>query len=225
MNTGPAGAQTEIFRGRSDLNLDEKKKKLEHRVKHTYHARLQTAKRMQIRTVAWNTFLVASSIITTIVAIVLLEDPLAYGPRGPIMMVIVGIATFAASLLVTTSNYSARAETFFRGYRDLQRLWAEVASWDHPTKKHLDKLEDRYQQLLDELPNHSEADYLIAMLQIAKRSKPSGTLYPDKTETPSQRAFSDKLKVFASRGFTILPFVLAFCMCVLLVPTIAWLSH
>lgn len=225
MNRGVEEPHTEATRGRSDLSLEEMRVRLEHRVKLTYHSRLQTAKRMQARSITWNTLLVASALTVTIISIVQLVEPDSYGPRGPVALVLVGIASLVASLLVTSANYSARSEVFFRGYRELQRLWAEVARAGQISKSALANLENQYQQLLDKLPNHSEADFRIAFPPTLTRK--------DKAESGEQSApfesltmgpyLAAKTRVYASNMFTFLPVLISMSLFIFLAPATTWL--
>lgn len=222
MNIESSGHNTESSQGRPDPKLQDRVDTLTHRVKFTYYSRLQTAKRLQTRTLTWNMFLVVSALVTTIISVVLLVDPSAYGNQGGAAIVILGIATLVASLLVTTANYSARSEIFFRGYRDLQRLWVKLDTQNISEDKTFRKFENRYQQLLDDLPNHSESDFITAKKYLNKRE----TTYTSSSDTRTSQKYStfvDSIKVYSSVSFTYLPVFLSLLLIILLIPTIIWL--
>lgn len=227
MNSGGIGPQTDDGRGRLGIDSQRMLDGLNHRVKYTFYSRLETAKRMQRRALTWNTFLVVSSIITSMVSIVLLEDSNAFGHKGQVMLVIVGIGTLSASLLVTSSNYAAKSEMYFRGYRDLQTLWNEIDHAKEEMKPEVKELEDRYQQILNELPNHSDADYQKAKMEILQKEKLAQQEVVDNNKDQHRGAykldFSARLHVLISGGFSYLPIGLSVLFLGLLIPMIAWL--
>lgn len=215
MKHGTNKFYTEIFRGRPDtLSLIAD---FEHRIKYTYLSRLNMAKRLQTRNATWNTFLISSSLITTIISVVLLVDTTVYGPQGAALVVLAGLATFAASLSVTSANYAARTEILNRTYRELQRLWAAVSQTSKITHKDYLDLENRYQRILDESPNHSEADYAKVLRDINRKNRSKN---PDQIRkiTPGMK-FSE----FISATLTFLPIGLSIMFSLLLIPAIKWL--
>ncbi|MCS3429034.1 hypothetical protein M2388_002713 [Leucobacter aridicollis] len=230
MNNGTSRSHTEETRGRLDPSSSTSS--LEWRVERTYRARLETSKRMRARALTWNTLLVTSSTVTTVISIILLADPLAYGANGSALLVVVGVLAFAASLLVTSANHAARAETFFRGYRDLQRLWVKVCSSIETNSDAPERLEEEYQQLLDQLPNHSTADHLTAdrkrMAQLEQDGH-GGTQDEDsapkkkRTWSAIRKSASEIGTVFLSNALTFLPIGVSAALVLLLIPAVGWL--
>lgn len=219
MNSGALEPHTEGPRGRPEP-VGSGISNLEWRIKWTYRARLETSKRMHDRSLTWNSLLVTASTVTTIISIVLLADPLAYGSRGSVFVVVAGVLTLATSLLVTSANYAVRAQTFFRGYRDLQRLWVDVSQADGEDGDEQRKLEERYQQLLDQLPNHSEADYLVAK---SKQPHSPESKIEERTFRGVRVATTNCFKIWRSKLATLLPVGISALMLLLLTPTVVWL--
>lgn len=226
MNIGDLDPQTGDSQGRLSPASTQTVTGLAHRVKYTFYSRLHTAKRMQRRALTWNAFLVISSIVTAMVSIVLLEDPTAFGPKGQVMLVIVGVGTLSASLLVTSSNYSAKAEMYFRGHRDLQTLWNDLDHSQNMSEDEAKNFEDRYQQILNELPNHSDADYQKAKIDILKSERNGSQNSSNDTNDQANEKYKPsiiaKVSLFVSSAFTYLPIGLSIAFLGLLVPMMIW---
>jgi hypothetical protein len=187
---------------------------LENRSYKTYLARLQAAKRLRKREQAWNVFLIALTVATTIAAVSLLANPTIYGPRGDVIMVCVAVLSLAASLIVPSLNYSGRARDMFSNYRRIQRLSSEVerarALGLRPKSKRARAYFDRYQALLDESENQSESDF-----RAAQRTSPSiGQTQPARPLTWLRRV-GDRVPGF-------LPYVALLLPASLLVPIVGW---
>lgn len=141
-------------------------KTLEQRSYKTYSARLQASQRLASRSRAWNATLIATSTATTIASVALLTDSQMYGRSGPTLLVCVSVLTLVASLVASGLDYSGRSRDMFLNYRRLQRLSADVERHVElpalQSREALEALHSRYDDLLDESENHTEADYYRA---------------------------------------------------------------
>ena len=158
-------------------------KRLEDRSYKTYRCRLRASGRLAARNQAWNASLIASSTATTIAAVALLTDESIYGAAGPTLVVCASILTLVASLVSSSLDYSGRSKNLFLNYRRLQRLSAEVerlaeAPDGRTNDDVVETLHRRYDALLDESENHTEADYYHAVLK-GTQKKPASAWVQD----------------------------------------------
>jgi hypothetical protein len=148
---------------------------LERRSYRTYSSRLQASQRLAARNRAWNASLIATSTAATIASVALLTDSTIYGKSGPTLLVCVSILTLVASLVASGLDYSGRSRDMFLSYRRLQRLSAEVERHANSpaTQTHdvLENLHQRYDALLDESENHTEADFYRAFPDEDKKTR------------------------------------------------------
>src|SRR5680860_557534 len=139
---------------------------LEARSYRTYQSRLRASQRLASRSHAWNAFLMALSTSTVIASIALLSDPTIYGKSGPTLLVCVSLLTLVASLVTSGLDYSGRSRNMFLNYRRIQRLSVEAEragkTQSLRTRDQLLLLNERYEALLDESENHTEADFYRA---------------------------------------------------------------
>jgi ABC-type multidrug transport system fused ATPase/permease subunit len=135
---------------------------IEQRSYKTYKARLRSAQRLQRLGHAWNAALISTSVATTVASVALLIDSTVYGVRSDVMLVGVSILGLTASFVVAGRNYGARAREMTSSYRKIQRISVEAEhlrlAGDAVSEQVVD-LVDRYQNLLDESENHTEADF------------------------------------------------------------------
>lgn len=137
-------------------------KTIEDRSYKTYKARLKSAERLQRTSHSWNAALIGTSIATTVASVALLVDPEVYGRRGEVLLVGISILALSASFVVATRNYGARAREMASSYRKIQRLSVEaerLQTLAAVTSEEVEALSERYQDLLDESENHTEADF------------------------------------------------------------------
>lgn len=136
---------------------------LEKRSYLTYSSRLQAWRRLKARDHAWNTFLIALSISSTVAAIALLVDVNVFGVRGELLLVVLSVFAFAASLVIPTMNYSGRAQSMFSNYRRIQQLSSEIEQARKlglgADPQLLSDFLKKYQVLLDDSENQVEADF------------------------------------------------------------------
>jgi hypothetical protein len=147
---------------------------LEKRSYKTYCCRLRASRRLASRQRAWNASLIGASTATTIASVALLTDDSIYGSAGPTLLVCVSVLTLVASLVGSSLDYSGRARDMFTNYRRIQRLSAEVervlGSPAPVAAQTVELLNEKYDSLLDESENHTEADYYHAFPDEVKRS-------------------------------------------------------
>lgn len=155
-------------------NLVELFSILERRSFKSYKSRLCASRRLAARNRAWNASLIASSTAATIASVALLSESTIYGRSGPTLLVCVSILTLVASLVASGLDYSGRSRDMFLNYRRLQRLSAEVERYvqapNLQTHAILETLHARYDALLDESENHTEADYFRAFPDESRRT-------------------------------------------------------
>jgi hypothetical protein len=168
---------------------------------------------------------VVAAVVTTSASIVSLVDPEALGARGAVVLAIAGVLTLVASLLVTSADYSARSERFFRAYRSLQALSTKVefeASHLEGDEKAVRarELDFEYQAILDTTGNHSPADHFKANPPVLAGSRGAGT--SDDAVGPVRFAAVWVQRAFSSLA-TILPLALAVASVALATPMIRWL--
>lgn len=96
------------------------------------------------------------SIIITIVSILsIIIKSNAYSAISVIMSVALTISvTFASSL-----NYKERAEIMKRNYLDINQLETKLKYVDQNNTSEIEKIEQEYNRLLDNVENHLEYDY------------------------------------------------------------------
>lgn len=136
---------------------------LEDRSYATYGARLQASVRLSRRGRAWNAALIALATSATAASIGMLTDSEMYGMQGDTLMVCVSVLSLVASLIVTGLDHSGRSRDMFTNYRKIQRLSGEAErgkSDSALTRGQVGDIYERYDTLLDESENHTEADYL-----------------------------------------------------------------
>ncbi|NYF09353.1 hypothetical protein HDC94_000509 [Leifsonia sp. AK011] len=188
----------------------------------------------------WNAVLVTSAVVLAINGVIQIIAPEIFGSRGATMFAVVSILTLVNSLLVASANYPVRALQYFRAYRDLQRFWAELDSTSVRRMPDLANWEARYQRLLDEVPNHTQADFRVAFpprlraywawkdRRARSRLGARGSSRPPYVATESHEllllgpwAFA-RLRVLSSWAFTYLPLALAVLVALTLIPTVRW---
>lgn len=149
-------------------------KLLEQRSYTTYQSRLRASRRLTARYRAWNASLIASSTATTIASVALLTDESIYGEAGPTLIVCASILTLIASLVASGLDYSGRSRNMFVNYRRIQRLSAQaermLGDSASVSRQDLESLHERYDSLLDESENHTEADHYHAFPADKKKS-------------------------------------------------------
>lgn len=201
--------------------------KLESRIGRTYKARVETARRHQLRGNYWNVALVLASLTTTIVSIVSLAAPEVYGARSAVLMVALGAVTLVVSVLVSSAQFQVNAEKFFRAYRGLQKLWARAhlaSSTISDAEKRAQaasEIDSEYQEVLDDTGNHSPADFYRAF-PAALRLKTAPQEAGQRDTVRLGEYVSRKVTVLASVAFTWFPIFLAIAMATLLIPAVVW---
>jgi hypothetical protein len=139
---------------------------LEDRSYKTYYSRLRASQRLASRHRAWNASLISTTTASAIASIALLADADIYGGAGPTLLVCISVLTLTASLVTSGLDYSGRSRDMFLNYRRIQRLSAEVERMKKEPHLHrfavVEELNRRYDALLDESENHTEADYYRA---------------------------------------------------------------
>lgn len=137
--------------------------KIEDRSYKTYKARMYASRRLALRGKAWNASLLSLTVATTIASIGLLTNEEMYGAAGPTIFACLAVLSLVISLVVAGQNYSGRSRDLFNNYRRLQRLSTEVEYLrlknDVADPEKVQALLSRYNDLLDDSENHSEADY------------------------------------------------------------------
>lgn len=216
--------------GRSPLppKEDDELARLCNRVGRTYHAHLAMAKRLQRRERNWNAALITLSCVSTVAAVALLSAPGLYGERGSTLWALIGVVTLAVSLVVANADYRVRAISAFSHYRRLQRLWADLDFINLSTasvrrrRAGLKVGDERYQAILDEIPNHSSADFFSVMRLHHKGS----SVYSAEQWSHLSVTFGQRLAIYGSRSasmaMTAAPLVIAGASLIALVPVIGW---
>jgi ABC-type multidrug transport system fused ATPase/permease subunit len=136
--------------------------RIENRSYKTYKARLKSAQRLQRLGHAWNAALISTSVATLVASVALLMDSSVYGRRGDVLLVGVSVLGLAASFVVAARNYGARAREMTASYRKIQRISVEAELLKTSSISPIDitDISRRYQDLLDESENHTEADFM-----------------------------------------------------------------
>lgn len=200
---------------------------LEQRLSKTYKARVQTARRYQLRGNYWNVALVIASLTTTTVSIVNLVSDEVYGNRSDALLVVLGVVTLVVSVLVSSAQFSVNAEKFFRAYRGLQKLWVEAHRADLSIRdlglrnSEAERIDKEYQEILDDTGNHSPADFYRAFPAVWARGRKAKD--PGKSDVVGGLEYLMRRGVVASSSlFTWFPVLLALAMLALLTPAVMW---
>lgn len=153
-------------RALSDRYGVETLRKLEDRSYKNYKRRMQASQRLASRDKAWNTSLLSLTFATTVASIGLLTNGAMYGAAGPTVLVGLAVFSLVISLVVSSLNYGARSRDLFNNYRRFQRLSVDVehlnTSGEEKSSTEIQVLLDRFNDLLDESENHTDADHLRA---------------------------------------------------------------
>lgn len=141
------------------------------RVENTRNARLETARRIELRGDFWGTALVLMALSGTIITFCSLVNPSIYSGRGDVISAIVGVVVLAVSLVVTKADFSGRSKELFRHYLELQKISIRLESLrldksegktnqdNIELEKSLKKLIEQYTAELGMALNHSTADF------------------------------------------------------------------
>lgn len=179
--------------------------KLEDRSYKSYKARMYASRRLAQRGKAWNVSLLSLTVATTIASVGLLTNEQMYGAAGPTIFACLAVLSLVISLVVAGQNYSGRSRDLFNNYRRLQRLSTEAEHLrlkiDAPEPEIVQALLSRYNDLLDDSENHSEADY-------------ERTLDPN-----SQRSWL----INQDRLFSGLPYAFLIVPLLVLIPFLVWI--
>ena len=136
--------------------------KLEDRSFTTYKCRVQSFGRIQSRSRAWNTALIALSTATTVAAIGLLVDPMMFGASGETLLAACAVLGLAASLVVASLDYPGRAVRMESNYKEIQDVSSRVQAARHttgnPSIDDYNALYASYSELVRHSENHTEAD-------------------------------------------------------------------
>lgn len=148
--------------------------KIEDRSYKSYKARMYASRRLALRGKAWNVSLLSLTVATTIASIGLLTNDQMYGAAGPTIFACLAVLSLVISLVVAGQNYSGRSRDLFNNYRRLQRLSTEAEYLrlknETADPEKVQALLSRYNDLLDDSENHSEADYERTLDQNSQRS-------------------------------------------------------
>lgn len=148
--------------------------KIEDRSYKSYKGRMYASQRLALRGKAWNASLLSLTVATTIASIGLLTNDGMYGAAGPTVFACLAVLSLVISLVVAGQNYNGRSRDLFNNYRRLQRLSTEAEYLrDNNDVVDQDKVEallSRYNDLLDDSENHSEADYERTLDEGSRRS-------------------------------------------------------
>lgn len=135
---------------------------LEDRSFQTYKCRVKAFERIQARSRAWNTALIALATATTVAAVGLLVDDAMYGASGEAFLAACSILGLAASLVVASLDYPGRAVRMESSYKESQdvssRIQAARSTASTPQIYDHDRLYDTYSELLRHSENHTDAD-------------------------------------------------------------------
>ena len=194
----------------------------------TYLSRLQLAKRLQVRGALWSAALVSASVVSAVASVSLLVNDSIYGGKGPFVWSAAGILILAASLMVSSTDYTQRSRLAFEAYRRFQRVSVSARDAAQSTRRKMrrqrefQRLNSEYQELLDNTVNHSGADFAAAM---SWRLVPRGEVVLD---TASVRYVTLRvltahwLRRATSGVVTSIPVVLIVVSISALFPLIAW---
>jgi len=220
--------------GRANLTQNEPLQELARRFERTYLARMKMAQRLQNRGSYWNGALISLAVSSSISSVSLLVNPRLYGSAGPLALVIIGIFTLVASLIVANADYAGRARHAFDTYRAIQRLsvraaaQASVRPWSKSKlRKIYASLDDPYQDVLDKSDNHSAADFARAIHSRPKRrTDVSGAKTPVGVQVVSRSTMLLRhTQVFGSTVVTCLPLALTVGACLSLLPVAVWIAQ
>jgi hypothetical protein len=201
----------------------------------TYKARLELAKRIQIRGRLWSAALVSSALASSLVGIAMLGDDQIYGPYGNYMWVMLGVTTLSASLIITSVNYGERTLVCFQAYRQFQtlsmRAWIDFQQRVIP----LDDtaaiaaasriLNAEYQVLLDTTPNHSRADYARSLYPELKKRQQSSQQSAEDRRQNAEILRAWKWVLLFDNLLTCAPATLAVLSLALIAPALVWLFN
>ncbi|SCC13799.1 hypothetical protein GA0061083_2864 [Pseudarthrobacter enclensis] len=182
---------------------------LEKRTFKTYEARLRACERLSRRARAWNALMISASLASLIASAAMLRNPKVYGPNGDLLWLFVAIITLAASLIISSINYSGRSRDMFLNYRKIQSLSSElefIRVHGAVNHDHVVALKSSYNALLDESENHTTADFLS-------------------TKTSPQRTTREKLTVAASWALDYAPWIAVILPTLLLIPPLKIVLH
>lgn len=192
---------------------------LERRTYNTYKARLNATNRLASRGRSWSLSLICCSMSTTVASVALLADRTIYGKAGPVLLLIVSIATLVTSLASANMNYAARSRDMFVSYRKVQRLSAEVerlnlGSSTDRTLETITALHARYDAILDETENHNSYDFLRSGEMHATLSNSSNFWAKLRRKVPS---------FLGERFWSVLPFLTLLFPLVIFIPLVRWM--
>jgi hypothetical protein len=208
-------------------------RQLANRVERTYWARREMARRLQNRGMYWNVALVSLALSASLAGVAQLREPNLYGANGDVAMLILGIFSLVASLMVATSSYAERARLAFENYRTLQRLSTELEAAVSVTqlsarasRRLYEKFDQRYQDILDTSNNHEPADFIkvielrwaLPATECSKRNRPNNVDYLKLWQICTRR-----IQQLATLTMTMLPIALIAVAIGLILPTIVWL--
>lgn len=135
---------------------------LEDRSFRTYKCRIQAFERIQSRSRAWNTALIALATATTVAAVGLLVDGAMYGQSGQTFLAACSILSLAASLVVASLDYPGRAVRMEANYKEIQDVSSSVQAERHsaatPSLTDYNAVASRYSELIRHSENHTAAD-------------------------------------------------------------------
>lgn len=175
---------------------------LETRTYKTYQARLRASERLNKRARAWNALMISASLASLIASAAMLRNSQIYGSNGDLLWMFVAIVTFAASLIISSTNYSGRSRDMFLNYRKIQALSSDLEllrTHGSVSHDHVLTLKRSYDALLDESENHTSADYLS-------------------TQPSTSRKTQDKITIFASWALDYAPWLAAILPVLLVLP-------
>jgi len=186
------------------------------------------AKRLQRRERNWTAALITLSCVSTIAAVALLSAPALYGTRGATLWALMGVVTLAVSLVVANADYRVRAINAFSHYRQLQKLWAELdfvnMSSASVRKRSLQVRSGDaiYQKLLDEIPNHSSADFF----SVVELHSIGSQTYNAEEWSHLRVNLRQRVAIYCSRSasavLTSIPLMIAAVSLLALIPVIGW---
>jgi hypothetical protein len=204
---------------------------LERRVGRTYKAHLAMAKRLQRRDRYWSFALVCLSASSTLSAVALLRDPSVYGDEGSLLWALTGIAILATSLIFANANYRERADHAFRAYRELQHLWVKIHylnSQVKPSGRRLRRaklLDTEYQDLLDNIPNHSQPDFFSTVTIYTRPDRGFCQKNPEHILLSRPKAFRARVDQAFSAIGTVTPLALSAISVLAVVPVVILITN
>lgn len=227
MNSGPTGSSRNDESRRRPDSLSQ----LARRVERTYWARREMAKRLALRGTSWNAALVSLSLASVLAGAALLQQRDLYGPYGDTGMLLLGILTLVASLMVSTASYSDRARLAFDNYRALQRLSTELEEnvlhgSGFRRRAAYRRFDRRYQDLLDSSSNHITADHARNFRSALRRGKSTDGTAQDRSDQEVLRLgklVERRLSQAATFAMNLFPTVLIGVAVAVMIPTLVWL--